>query len=63
MSIEREDGEWIVCCTKCGEGVELDSENFAEVVGDIRDLGWKVFKDKWGTWNHVCSKCTEGLKC
>lgn len=63
MSIEREELGYVVCCTKCGESVEPQAFFFNDAIAEIKDLGWKVFKDRWGTWNHVCNKCTEGLKC
>lgn len=46
MTIEKEEpGIWIVCCDKCGERVELDTDpddEFQFAVDEVKTLGWKI---------------------
>ncbi len=62
MPIKKEDDGFVAHCSTCERLTETDEVCFNAAVAHIQDLGWKVFKDRSGEWQHICSKCKEGLK-
>lgn len=46
-----------VSCDTCSAGEErIESQEFTEVVKEIKDLGWRVRPDSDG-WEHTCPDC------
>ena len=58
--IKRVRHSFIVSCDKCSyeEEYDIHSYDFMEVVGDIRESGWRIAKAK-GEWQHTCPDCLE----
>lgn len=58
--IRRERGDLVAECDDCGTDTEHQLQgcrDFLEFVAELKDDGWKVFKDEDGEWRHLCPDC------
>lgn len=56
--IERNGDVTEVSCDGCTEQLEVDGD-FNDAVTELKELGWKMKRDKAGGWTHNCPDCTE----
>lgn len=66
MTIQSETYIWLVECDNCETTEEFDrpskdfdQEYFFEMVQQLKEDGWQIFKDSLGYWNHLCPECNE----
>lgn len=58
----RHMGGYDVTCDFCSsEYLEMEVETFSDVINGIKDLGWRVFKDRTGEWKHECFECSQKI--
>jgi hypothetical protein len=51
-------GGWEVTCDFCStEVLEIECNDFSDVINVMKDNGWKVYKDRSGEWVHECFDC------
>ena len=48
-----------VNCDFCSNYFEVETEYFSKVISEMRDVGWKYFKDENNEWTHKCLDCQE----
>ena len=62
MTIENMDDAYgfVVNCDFCPDYFEYESEDFLEVVEEVKSRGWKFSKNEKGEWTHKCVACQEG---
>lgn len=48
-----------VNCDFCSDSFEVEAEYFSEVIQELKDRGWKYFKDEKDEWTHKCPACQE----
>jgi len=49
-----------VSCDFCSDYFEYESEDFSEVIEEIKIREWKFSKDEKDEWTHKCPACQEG---
>lgn len=56
--ITRENNELTFTCDACEAVSEAyDPNDFAEAWTELKDEGWRAFKDENGEWQHRCPEC------
>jgi len=58
--INKEYGKYVLTCDVCEERAEETFNSFVEAVDYRRASGWKVKKEKDGTWVDTCTECLKG---
>jgi hypothetical protein len=53
----------VVKCDNCGEENHGEGLEFDDLLSDLRDLGWGMFKnERRGKWQHFCQSCNRKHK-
>lgn len=62
MSLERQHGKIIFTCDdgKCHESLDTDTRNFDEALEMLKSEEWKTYKNKDGSYTHICPTCDNG---
>lgn len=56
MTYEMDGGGHTFACDKCGDS-ETEEGDFSDVWGDLKDVGWRAFRNDDGDWEHRCPVC------
>ena len=62
MTIEKEFFGFVVECDRCSYYENFDTEDFHFVIDELKQSGWKIKKDKYDNWEHICPDCQEKRK-
>lgn len=62
MSIEQDDNRTFFVCDGCGVCEELEDVSFSHGWAELKQDGWRAYKDRHDRWNHKCPDCMSGPK-
>ncbi len=57
MSSEKEGQLCIFTCDNCGDEAEIQSHSFKDAWEELKDQGWRCFKNDDDDWEHRCQDC------
>lgn len=62
MSLDRIKGSIVFICDTCDDSLDTESQDFIVAREQLRETGWKTFRNQDGDYAHKCSGCLrEGL--
>ena len=60
MSIEKQEWGFYINCDGCSEYYMHDIEgDFLGAILAVKEIGWRLRKDKDGNWEHFCPMCVD----
>jgi hypothetical protein len=51
-------GRFEITCDRCPEDEEIEEASWADMITDIKTLGWSIHREGDG-YTHLCPSCTE----
>lgn len=59
--LQRDEGTWWVACDVegCSEAHDLEAQGHQEAVQELREAGWRTYKDDADEWCNMCPSCRE----
>lgn len=62
MTISKDIGNQIIFeCDDCGKKFEAKTGRFEYALALLKGAGWRVFKDRFNDWCHICKECKRCL--
>ena len=62
MSIVRTHGTIDFECDICGEILFTAQDDFKDALDEMKEEGWRAFKDRHDEWEHKCPDCIAGIR-
>ena len=59
--ISRDGEAFAVSCDECGDGDIHETDDFGEVIAEIKREGWQIRHGAQG-WVHKCPDCAKGAR-